>query len=81
MPVASVTCTGLTMTDADKILARTYRRTIQEFRRNRKGWIDILVNNPGNSEAARQILTINNKLELLDALRFGIGDYEWIEDE
>lgn len=68
------------MTEQDKVTARNYRRTIQEFMLHRKGWLDILVKNPRNSEAARHIISINDKIELLDIMRHQLGDYEWIDD-
>lgn len=40
---------------------------LKEFDGSRQQWIDILVNNPGNSDAAYHIISINSKMELIRA--------------
>lgn len=43
-------------------------RYIEEFKRIRQEWIELLVNNPNYTLAAQHIVSVNAKIELLRSL-------------
>lgn len=43
-------------------------RHLEEFSKSRRDWLEILVENPGHTEAAQHIISINSKMELLRSL-------------
>lgn len=47
---------------------------IRSFERTRDAWLEVLVKNPDNNEAAFHILTCNEKLNLLRILRGSTDD-------
>lgn len=46
---------------------RQIARNVRDWQAVRQQWLDILVDNPRNSNAASQIITINAKIELLQS--------------
>jgi len=56
---------------------RQIDRHIRQFKEAREGWMEILSVTKGeSSDAAKHILTINAKIELLRTLRTYPDDYE-----
>lgn len=64
------------------IHTRSLIPVVKALEESRQSWIDTLVKNPAHSEAARMILTITGKIEMLDTLLRdayvfrGINDHE-----
>lgn len=54
---------------------RQIARHIRAFKQVRQQWIDILVDNPNQTDAPRHIVDINAKIELLTTL------WNWASDE
>jgi hypothetical protein len=54
---------------------RQIARLINEFKRMRVEWLDMLVKNPEYTDAAQHIVTINSKIELLRSL------WNWNDEE
>lgn len=56
-----------------------YKAHILAFKSARDAWLEILNKTPDSIEAAQQILSCNNKLELLNTMRYADGDFSEID--